>query len=260
MEELSDILNKFKSNEISLEEAEELIRIKILEVEDFAQLDLNRQIRTGIPEIVICEDKTIDQIISIAQGLISAKGRAILSRVDNEKFQAISPQLENSGYELKYEKGAKLCVITASDFVLKRTGGKVGVITAGTSDIPVAEEAKVIAYELGCEVLTAYDVGVAGVHRILPVLENMIKENIDVYIVAAGREGALPTLISGLVDAPVIGVPVSTGYGMAGKGESALYAMLQSCSPLVVVNIDGGTVAGAVAARIANKVANARSK
>ncbi len=260
MEELSEILNKFKNNEITLEEAENFIRINILEIDNFAQLDLNRQVRTGIPEIVICEDKTIDQIIAIAQNLIDAKGRAILSRLTNSRFTEISSHLDNSGYDIHFEEGAKICVIKASSYNSERTGGRVGVITAGTSDIPVAEESKIIAYELGCEVVTAFDVGVAGVHRILPVLENMIKENIDVYIVVAGREGALPTLVAGLVDAPVIGVPVSIGYGMAGKGESALYAMLQSCSPLVVVNIDAGTVAGAVAARIANKVANARAK
>ena len=259
MEELSDILSKFKSNEISLEEAEKLIRVNILEIDNFAQLDLNRSVRTGIPEIVMCEGKTKDQILGIANKLVEQKERAILSRLDEAMYKEVSGDLENGGHQLEYSESAKICLVKKPGFSIEPTGGKVGVITAGTSDIMVAEEAKIIAIELGCEVTTAYDVGVAGLHRILPVLKKMINNNTDIYVVAAGREGALPTLIAGLVDAPVIGVPVSTGYGAAGKGESALLAMLQSCSPLVVVNIDAGTVAGAVAARFANKVAEARS-
>jgi hypothetical protein len=129
----------------------------------------------------------------------------------------------------------------------------VGVLSAGTSDYRVAEEAGIIAEELGCRVVAAHDVGVAGVHRLFDALDRMRKEKVDVFIAVAGREGALPTLVAGMVDAPVIGVPVSTGYGMAGRGKSALYAMLQSCSPLVVVNIDAGFIAGAVAAQIARR-------
>jgi len=260
MEELSNILAKFKNEEISLEEAEKLIRVNILEIENFAQLDLNRSVRTGIPEIVLCEDKTKDQIIGIASKLVDEKGRAILSRLEKGVFEEVQNELEGAGNQIEYSKDAKICLVKKPGFTVKPTGGKIGIITAGTSDIMVAEEAKIIATELGCEVTTSYDVGVAGVHRILPVLKKMINNNTDIYVVAAGREGALPTLIAGLVDAPVIGVPVSTGYGAAGKGESALLAMLQSCSPLVVVNIDAGTVAGAVAARFANKVAEARGK
>ena len=260
MEELSDILAKLKNNEISIEDAEKLIRVNILEIDNFARLDVNRSVRTGIPEIVVCEDKTSDQIVKIANRIVEEKGRAILSRLDRNKFDKILTDLESAGYKNEYYDDAKICTVKKPDHKIELTGGKIGIITAGTSDIPVAEEARIIAVELGCEVTTAYDVGVAGVHRILPILKNMINNNIDIYIVAAGREGALPTLIAGLVDTPVIGVPISTGYGMAGKGESALHAMLQSCSPLVVVNIDAGTIAGAVAARFANKMAEARGK
>jgi NCAIR mutase (PurE)-related protein len=260
MDELSDILAKFKNNEISLEDAEKLIRVNILEIDNFAQLDLNRSVRTGIPEIVICEDKTKDHIIEIIKKVVREKQRVILSRLDRNKYKDVLAGMKNEDYKIEYFEDARICTVKYPGYQIEPTGGKVGIITAGTSDIPVAEEAKIIACELGCEVATAYDVGVAGVHRILPILKNMINNNTDIYIVAAGREGALPTLIAGLVDVPVIGVPVSTGYGMAGKGESALLAMLQSCSPLVVVNIDAGTIAGAVAARFANKVANARGK
>ena len=139
---------------------------------------------------------------------------------------------------------------------LPDTGGIVGVITAGTSDIRVADEARIIAEEMGCKVRTAYDVGVAGIHRLFPILNEM--SDCHALVVAAGREGTLPAVVAGLMDRPVIGVPVSTGYGFMGNGEAALASMLQSCSVLTVVNIDAGFVAGAFAARIAVLVAEER--
>ncbi len=137
----------------------------------------------------------------------------------------------------------------------KPTGGIVGIITAGTSDIRVAEEAKIIAEEMGCTVRTAYDVGAAGIHRLFPALKPLLDAH--VFIVCAGREGTLPSIVAGLVDKPVIGVPVSVGYGYMGEGRAALASMLQSCSVLSVVNIDAGFTAGAFAARIANLGAGA---
>jgi NCAIR mutase (PurE)-related protein len=135
----------------------------------------------------------------------------------------------------------------------EKTGGIVGIITAGTSDIRVAEEARAIAEEMGSEVRTAYDVGAAGIHRLFPALKSLLDAH--VFIVAAGREGTLPAIVAGLVDRPVIGVPVSTGYGYMGEGRAALASMLQSCSVVAVVNIDAGFTAGAFAARIANMAA-----
>ena len=129
-------------------------------------------------------------------------------------------------------------------------GDVVGIITAGTSDIRVAEEARIIAEEMGCEVRTAYDVGAAGIHRLFPALKSVLAAS--VFIVCAGREGTLPAVVAGLVDKPVIGVPVSVGYGYMGEGKAALASMLQSCSVIAVVNIDAGFTAGAFAARIAN--------
>ncbi len=128
-----------------------------------------------------------------------------------------------------------------------------GILAAGTADIPVAEEAKVVAEEMGCTVVSEYDVGVAGIHRLFPCLEKM--SDVDAFVVAAGREGTLPAVVAGLVDAPVIGLPVSTGYGLGGNGLAALYSMLQSCSVLTVVNVDAGFVAGAFAAKIAKQKA-----
>ena len=133
-------------------------------------------------------------------------------------------------------------------------------ISAGTSDIPVAAEAALIAAEMGCAVQTTWDVGVAGIHRLVRPLEAMIEWDADVFIVAAGMDGILPTIVSGLVPQPIIGLPISTGYGFGGDGVGALTTMLQSCSPgLSVVNIDNGIGAGITAARIANRVARARA-
>ena len=133
-------------------------------------------------------------------------------------------------------------------------------MTAGTSDVPVAEQAAVVAREMGCEVELVADVGVAGLHRLFPPLQKMLEVGVDVMVVAAGMDGALPSVVSGLVDVPVIGLPVSTGYGFAGQGVAALLSMLQTCAPgLTVVNIDNGVGAGATAGLIANRCARARS-
>jgi len=142
-----------------------------------------------------------------------------------------------------------------------QTGGRVGVITAGTSDQPVAEEATLVLREMGCSVTTAYDVGVAGLHRLFDPLRRLLGEaQVDVIIVAAGMDGALPSVVSGLVDVPVIGLPTSVGYGLGGQGEAAILTMLQSCSPgISVVNIDNGVGAAAVAGLIAVRCARARN-
>jgi hypothetical protein len=144
--------------------------------------------------------------------------------------------------------------------VLKQTGGRVGILAAGTSDVPVAEEAALMCREMGCSVHTAYDVGVAGLHRLFgPLCEMLDEAAVDVLIVAAGMDGALPSVVAGLVDVPVVGLPTSAGYGLGGAGVAALYSMLQTCVPgLSVVNVDNGIGAGAVAGLIANRVASAR--
>jgi NCAIR mutase (PurE)-related protein len=163
--------------------------------------------------------------------------------------------------KLQIHDKARIIIIKRGDFRVDDAGGRVGILAAGTADVPVAEEAKVIAEEMGCQVLTAYDVGVAGIHRLLKSLKDMIAWSVDVLIVVAGREGALPSVVAGIVDVPVIAVPTSSGYGFGSKGLSALMAMLQSCSlGLAVVNIDGGVPAGALASIIANRIANYRKK
>jgi NCAIR mutase (PurE)-related protein len=258
------ILEQLKKGKITVADAEQELREHFLDVYGIARLDLTRDHRTGVPEVVIAQEKTDDQLEKIAVEMLKHVGRVIITRLTPERailFENIFSK--NKAYKksnLIYHDDAQVCIIRDQNYKLQTTGGKVGIITAGTSDIPIAEEARMISEELGCHVFTAYDIGVSGAHRLVEPLKKMVKENVDVLIVLAGREGALPTLIGGIVDIPVIGVPISTGYGLEGKGKTALYAMLQSCSPLVVVNIDAGFVAAAVASRIATRRAQARAE
>ncbi len=230
----------------------------------FAQLDLGRQARSGVPEVIMTEGKDVEHCLTIARRFVAEEGRAILSRVSPELEARL--RAEFAGMELETEMAMEWHPISRAA-VLRRpgnpvpdSGGRVGVLTAGTSDIPVAEEAVILCREMGCTVHTAYDVGVAGLHRLFEPLHRMvIEEKVDVLIVAAGMDGALPSVVSGLVDVPVIGLPTSIGYGLGGKGLSALLSMLQTCAPgLSVVNIDNGIGAGAVAGLIANRAAAAR--
>jgi NCAIR mutase (PurE)-related protein len=163
-------------------------------------------------------------------------------------------------FHIHYDDVPRLVVIGKDLAEPAPTGGRIGVISAGTSDVPFAREAAIIAREMGCTVTTVTDVGVAGLHRLVAPLRDLMKQDPDVLIVAAGMDGALPSVIAGLVNVPVIGLPVSTGYGLGGDGTAALYTMLQSCAPgLTVVNIDNGVGAGSTAALIANRAAKARS-
>lgn len=248
--EIQEILLKMKRGEISAEEAERLIRLDAVEcLSDRARLDIHRARRAGVPEAVLGEGKTPEDVVGIAEAMLRASGRAIITRVSNEQYVALLEKFK----DLRWNEDARIAVIGEPP---AKTGGKVGVVSAGTADICVAEEARVITEEMGCEVITIYDVGVAGIHRLFPEIGRLV--DADAVVVAAGREGTLPTIISGLIDAPVIGVPVSTGYGYGAGGEAALMSMLQSCCVLTVVNIDAGFVAGAYAAKIANKMAAAR--
>ncbi|MBI4813775.1 MAG: nickel pincer cofactor biosynthesis protein LarB, partial [Methanobacterium sp.] len=168
-----------------------------------------------------------------------------------DRYQNIKDEInfiQNGSLKVEYNQKARILVL--KDGELEKQG-KIGVITAGTSDIPVAEEARVVAEEAGCEVLTSYDVGVAGIHRLFSKIRWMLEEGVKTIIVVAGMEGALPSVVAGLVDVPVIGVPTSVGYGVGEGGFAALNAMLQSCAPgIAVVNIDNGFGAAVFAATV----------
>ncbi|HET8911558.1 MAG TPA: nickel pincer cofactor biosynthesis protein LarB, partial [Ktedonobacteraceae bacterium] len=222
-----------------------------------ARPDPGRERRKGVPEIIFGETKEVAQIITIAQALLRGTGRAIISRVRPEVIEEIKAAFPDM--QVRVREAARAITIYQPDYVQRRTGGHVGVISAGTSDIPVAEEAALVAEEMGCRVSCIYDVGVAGLHRLVEPLRNLLASDIDVIIVAAGMDGALPSVVAGLVPVPVIGLPTSIGYGFGGKGVAALLSMLQTCAPgLSVVNIDNGVGAGITAGITANRMAQAR--
>ncbi len=219
--------------------------------------DFHREQRKGVPEIIFGETKNIEQIVSMTRKIVDETGRTIISRVPTEAIEVLRDVFHS--YHVRVLETARAVVIYKLDYVHRKTGGQVGVISAGTSDVPVAQEAALIAEEMGCEVTCIYDVGVAGLHRLLEPLRDLLSKEVDAIIVAAGMDGALPSVVAGLVPVPVIGLPTSIGYGMGGKGVAALLSMLQTCAPgLSVVNIDNGIGAGITAAMIANRVAMAR--
>jgi hypothetical protein len=250
MPSLEEILSKFSNGTISKEETARLIRREVTidgyeKVGEIAKLDTARLNRVGIPEVVLAEGKTTEDLVAIVEAQLKLEGRTVLTRVSPQQMEGLRR------FELKWHERARVALIGKKPDV-ENPSGTIGIVCAGTADIAVAEEARIVAQEFGCETIKSYDVGVAGIHRLYPELQKLL--DADVLVVLAGREGALPTVIAGLTDIPVIGVPVSTGYGLGGAGKAALLAMLQSCSVLAVVNIDAGFVAGAFAARIARQI------
>ncbi|RLI95033.1 MAG: nickel pincer cofactor biosynthesis protein LarB [Candidatus Altiarchaeales archaeon] len=209
--------------------------------------DKEREKRCGIPEIVFGSGKSTQDLIEISKKIISDSRRVIITRIEKEKVERILNSINKENLISKYNERGKVLIIKDKNFNVEKIG-KIGILTAGTSDIPVAEEAREIARELGCETITEYDVGIAGLHRIFPALEKM--KDCSVLIVIAGMEGALPSVIAGLTNIPVIGVPTSIGYGTAQQGRTALFTMLNSCTPVAVMNIDNGYGAAVFAYKI----------
>jgi pyridinium-3,5-biscarboxylic acid mononucleotide synthase len=246
---LQDLLDQYKKGALSVEDAAEAIEgLRLDHIGDIACMDLGRNVRCGMPEVVLAEGKDPAHLATIAIRHAQNAGRCVITRIGEEQVGPIQTSANKQGIASEYHEAGHILILSTGP-APQKTGGIVAVITAGTSDIRVAEEAKIIAEEMGCEVRTAYDVGAAGIHRLFPALKPLLAAH--VFVVCAGREGTLPSVVAGLVDKPVIGVPVSVGYGYMGEGRAALASMLQSCSVLSVVNIDAGFTAGAFAARIA---------
>lgn len=253
--DLSNILKAVKDGKIDLETAEKQVcSLGFVSYSNIAKLDSHRKSRTGVIEAILADCKEPEDVVEIARIMAGECKRALITRVSTSHLEALMRAFGPD--KLEWNSRARTVVIHDGT-PAPITGGVVGVISAGTADIPAAEEARVVASEMGCETVAVYDVGVAGIHRLIPELHKLKLRNPGAIVVAAGREGTLPTIVSGLVDVPVIGLPVSTGYGAGGGGKAALLSMLQSCSTLAVVNIDAGFVAGAYAARIANMIAAA---
>lgn len=228
-----------------------------LEVEDDGlRVDPARGARAGVPEVILAGHKTAGDVIAALRRLIGRNGRAVVSRCDEKIVQAIHDAFSD---DHDIDISFTTVIISEKGSHIPLTGGVVGVLTAGTSDNERAAEASAILREMGVDVVTARDVGVAGLHRLVVPLRMLADADVDAIIVAAGMDGALPSVVAGLVPVPVIGLPVSTGYGLGGNGEAALLSMLQSCAPgLAVVNIDNGVGAGATAGLIANRAAQRR--
>lgn len=253
-----EILERVARGELGVEEAEKRLRLFSLEVvEGLATLDTGREERRGVPEVILAEGKDEELLVRLAGRMLASEGRAILSRIGEGEAKRVVEAVGPERY--RYERRARILVLYGAGHRVERTGGRVAVVSGGAADTPVAEEARVMAEEMGCEVKTFYDVGVAALHRALGAVREVLEWGADAVVVAAGREAALASLVSSLVDVPVVGLPTSVGYGFAGKGVSALSSMLQSCPlGMAVVNIDAGVAAGVFAALIANRVAAAR--
>jgi NCAIR mutase (PurE)-related protein len=252
---LDGILSAVAGGTLSPEEASKLLHEgEVRYLDDFAVLDLGRASRKGVPEVVYAAGKSPAQVAGICRALVEAGGRAIVSSSRPEHEAEIRASLP----EAPLRRAGRALVVGYGEAAA--TGGRVGALCAGTSDLPVLEEALAVATEMGAGTLSFHDVGVAGIHRLAEPLRRLEEFDPDCLIVAAGMEGALPSVVSGLVSVPVVGLPTSTGYGLGGDGTAAIMGMLQSCSPgLCVVNIDNGVGAGATAALIANRAAGYRN-
>jgi NCAIR mutase (PurE)-related proteins len=252
---MRELLEAVAAGDISPAEAE--AELAGYATTDAGRYDAARERRSGVPEAIIGEGKTPAEIADLAATAVETTGRAIVTRVDDTAAAAVSGALAD-GTTIQFSERADWLVATVPDFERPDIPATVGVVTAGTSDRVPAGEAAMIAREMGAGVTTIADVGVASLARTVDAVARLRDQ--DVLVVAAGREGALPTVVAGLVDTPVVGLPVSTGYGHGGEGQAALSGILQSCTALSVVNIDAGFTAGTQAGLIARQVADARGE
>jgi pyridinium-3,5-biscarboxylic acid mononucleotide synthase len=255
-----EVLRRLVAGELTEEEAlAELRRVQLDELDGRARLDLGRYLRRGIPEVILAAGKSPHQVARLVMAMADRHGQALVSRMGDAHRTAVLEAAAKAGMSvIEYGAAARVC---RADFSPEAVGGKVGILTAGTSDVPAAEEARMVVEASGLEARLDADLGVAGLHRFVAPLASTLEWGADAIVVAAGMDGVLPGLIAGLVDVPVIGLPVSTGYGRGGVGEGALTTMLQSCSTgLTVVNIDNGVGAGSAAVLIAARVAQGRRR
>jgi NCAIR mutase (PurE)-related protein len=240
---LAHILEKVKSGNLSITQAIQELSILPYEELDFAKIDHHRGIRIGFPEVILGTGKTTEQIVTIANHLSASTTKLLITHVDQETYVTVKAAIKDASYNPL----AKAIVVNRQQNISLRPG--ITVVTGGTSDIPVAEEAAVTAEIMGNKVEKVFDVGVAGLHRLLDKLPKL--REAKVLVVVAGMEGALPSVVGGLVSAPIIAVPTSIGYGANFNGLAALLTMLNSCAPgVAVVNIDNGFGAGYMAGLI----------
>lgn len=228
-----------------------------LAVGGFARVDVQRGRRTGVPEIVLGEGKSVEHLLAILRGLHARRLGALVSRPTAAQRRGLERERAR-GMPLRRLAGGRLWRLDGRFPRIGRSGTVV-LLTAGTSDVPAAEEAREILASLSARTVVVHDVGVAGLHRLRRALARTERLRPALYLVFAGREGALPTVVAGLVRAPVLGVPTAVGYGRGGRGEAALSAMLQSCAPVAVVNIEAAVPAALFAAQLLHARHRARA-
>ncbi len=257
---MKEVLRRLLAGELTEDQAvAELRRLQLDELGGRAKLDLGRFLRRGVPEVVLATGKAPVDAARLTVAMAERQGQGLISRMTAAHRAAL--QEAAFAAQMQVTPYAVSARVLRAGFAPGATGGKVGILTAGTSDLAAAEEAQMVVEACGLEVRLDADLGVAGLHRFVGPLSATLEWGADVLIVAAGMDGVLPGLVSGLIDLPVIGLPVSTGYGRGGAGEAALTTMLQSCSTgLVVVNIDNGVGAGAAAVLIAQRRLRGRSE
>jgi pyridinium-3,5-biscarboxylic acid mononucleotide synthase len=234
--DLHTILDEFANGSLSLSEVQKEISIQAIEkIGDIAKLDVGREMRRGgMPEIIFSESKEYRDIIKIASAIVRRNRQVVVSRIKKNELSRVAGALRRKGLNVEIGRNSTTLFASEKSFTCKMTGAKIGIMSAGTSDVGVAEEARIVSKAMGCEAITSYDVGIAGMHRLFPALKEMFKQDI-----------------------PVVGVPTSIGYGFGANGVGALASMLQSCTlGLAVVNIDNGIGAGAYAASIAKRTMN----
>jgi len=249
------VLEAVAAGELSPTEAE--ARLAGYVTTDAGRFDAAREQRRGAPEGILAEGKTPAEVADLATTALDATGRALLTRISEADVEAVTDALTDS-VDVEYDPRARTLVAQRADYEPPTLEATAAVVTGGTADRAVAGEAATVLEAMGATVESIEDVGVAHLGRILDHLDTL--RAADVLVVVAGREGALPTVVAGLVDTPVIGVPVSTGYGHGGDGAAALAGMLQSCTVLSVVNVDAGFIAGTQAGLIARAVSDARDE
>ncbi|MGH2637972.1 MAG: nickel pincer cofactor biosynthesis protein LarB [Rhabdochlamydiaceae bacterium] len=269
MRSVADVLQAVKSGKLSLNKAENLLKLDAIAiVGKVARLDSNRYLRRGVPEIVYAQGKNPQQLFSIVSKLVSRSSDdlpIILSRVKHDQIKTIELAVRRSGkqrtkFVMKHYTNSNLVAIVKNKSSSLKSNGRVALLAAGTSDMPALNEAEVLLNLFGCRTIRFNDVGVSALHRLVKPLERIVNFDPDAIIVAAGMEGALPSVIAGLSSVPVIGLPTSVGYGYGENGEAALMNMLQACPlGISVVNIDAGIAAGVVAWLISKRKQNTKS-
>lgn len=250
---MEEILKALLEGKIDLATAKNKLRVVNIEkIGEIAKLDVNRACRAGAPEAILAQDKRPEDVCKLALVLAERNGFVLITRVKESDVAELKDNVP-AGYELLHSQKSSTVILKQNTHSFPKYG-KIGILAAGTSDIAIAEEAVVTAEVMGCEVIKAYDVGVAGIHRLYEPLAEMLRENVAAIIVVAGMDAVLPIVVASNVDIPVIGLPTSVGYGMGKGGIAGLMTMLQSCAPgLAVVNIDNGFGAGVFAGLIARQ-------